>query len=227
MRDAGEATQRSKRRRLQDMGLSVQVLGGAGGESSQDSLAPPVPLSRQDVENYRPSPDLDQFAVTEHDEGGESEEEAAGNDGEKEPSWSSTEPATSQELARLGRDRAVKAEAPEEGEAPEAEEAPRREGEASDATSLQLVKLEEGPRRGFAGGSEVSLHGSMIGLMGEMLQQMKEQNRQQADYMKNQAEFLNLFLQQLHAADRRVEKIRWFSYIGEVPRQCDVESVRS
>ena len=54
------------------------------------------------------------------------------------------------------------------------EEAPRREGEASDATSLQLVKLEEGPRKGFAGGSEVSLHGSMIGLMGEMLQQMKE-----------------------------------------------------
>ena len=73
----------------------------------------------------------------------------------------------------------------------------------------------------------MSLHGSMIGLMGEMLQQMKEQNRQQADYMKNQAEFLNLFLQQLHAADRGLKKIRWFSYIGEVTRQCDVESVRS
>ena len=94
--DAGEATQASKRRRLQQMGYSVQVLRNAGGESSQDSLAPPVPLSTQDVENYRPSPDLDQFAVTEHDEGGESEEEAAGSDGEKEVLWSGTEPATSQ-----------------------------------------------------------------------------------------------------------------------------------
>ena len=119
--------------------------------------------------------------------------------------WSSTEPATSQELARLGRDRAVKAEAPEEGEAPEAEEAPRREGEASDATSLQLVKLEEGPRKGFAGGSEVSLHGSMIGLMGEMLQQMKEQNRQQADYMKNQAEFHARSLAQQQQNERMYE----------------------
>ena len=78
----------------------------------------------------------------------------------------------------------MKAQVPEEEEAPGAEEAPRRE--ASGAPSLQLVKVEEGPGRGFAGGSEVSLHGGMLSLMGEMLQQMKEQNRQQAEYMKEQ-----------------------------------------
>ena len=38
------------------------------------------------------------------------------------------------------------------GEAPEAEEAPRREGEASDATSLQLVKLaRRGPQERLRG----------------------------------------------------------------------------
>ena len=82
--------------------------------SSQDSLAPPVPLSTQDVENYKPSPDLDAEAVPEYDEGEDSEMDAAGSDCEKEPLWSTTEPATSQELARLSRAKEVKAEAPEE-----------------------------------------------------------------------------------------------------------------
>ena len=79
MRDAGEATQASKRRRLQQMGYSVQVLRNAGGESSQDSLAPPVPLSTQNVDNYKPSPDLDAEAVPEYDEGEKSEMDAAGS----------------------------------------------------------------------------------------------------------------------------------------------------
>ena len=173
--DAGEATQASKRRRLQQMGFSVQVLGNAGRESSQDSLAPPVPLSTQDVENYEPSPDLDApLAAPEYDEGEESERDAAASDGEKEPLWSpTTEPANSQELARLGRAKEVKAEAPEEVPAP-----------------LQLVKVEKGAAGGFAASSEVSLHGGMISLMGEMLQQQAEyharclaQQQQQNDRM--------------------------------------------
>ena len=110
--------------------------------------------------------------MPDYDEGEESERDAAGSDGEQEPLWSGTEPANSQELARLGRAKEVKTQVLKEEEVPG----------ASGATSLQLVKVEGEPGRCFGGGGEVSLHGGMLSLMGEMLQQMKEQNRQQADF---------------------------------------------
>ena len=55
LREGGEATQQSKRRRLRDMGLSVEVLGGARGESSQDSPAPQPEARAERVRRRQPA----------------------------------------------------------------------------------------------------------------------------------------------------------------------------